>query len=73
MKKEKNNELMINFFGHSGYIYFLTDAMMAKDAFREYENACAMAGINIDNMRPSSAWLRDENGVDIDRIVFNQY
>lgn len=56
-------ELMLTL---KGYVYFETEAHTAKDALRAFQKAAEGAGINIDNLVPGKAFLRDEDGTDVD-------
>ena len=60
------NELMICF--GSDYLYFDTKEMTAREAFAEFVDICERIKINIDNVKFTSAVLRDKNGNDIDRL-----
>lgn len=53
------------------YMYFSTKQMTAREAFSEFVDICERVRINIDNMKFTSAVLRDKNGEDIDRIGWN--
>ena len=56
-------ELMLTL---EGYVYFNTDARTAKDALNAFRKAAESAGINVDNLVPGTAVLRDEDGIDAD-------
>ena len=56
-------ELMLTL---KGYVYFETEAHTAKDALRAFQKAAEGAGINIDNLVPGKAFLRNEDGADVD-------
>lgn len=63
------NELMIVY--KNNWIYFKTQESNAKSAYNDFETKCADAGINIDNMKPQKAILRNSVQEDIDEIIFN--
>ena len=54
-------ELMVCF-GNGGYMYYNTDQILIDKATREWGHVIDHAGMNIDNMNPTSACLRDNNG-----------
>ena len=61
------NELMIVL--ETGHLYYKTESESAEVAYREFENVCDNAGINIDNLPIIEAILRDEEGYDIDTFT----
>ncbi len=63
------NEIKIEF-GKAGYIYYKTDEDTAVWAVDEALNCMKNNGINVDNLNPIAAILRDENGNDIDSVVY---
>lgn len=54
-----------------GYVYFKTSARTVKDAMHAFRDAADNAGINIDNLVPGTAALRDADGNDVDTNVFS--
>lgn len=59
------NELMICF-GDGGYIYYNTYESEINKATKEWARLMDRIGINIDNLMPTSACLRDPDDVVID-------
>lgn len=59
------NELMVCF-GDGGYIYYNTDATEIDKATREWARIMDRAGMNIDNLVPTYACLRDNHDNNID-------
>lgn len=54
-----------------GYVYFKTNARTVKDAMQAFYNTANSAEINIDNLVPGTAVLRDDDGNDVDTNVFH--
>ncbi len=63
-------ELMLTL---KGYVYFETEAHTAKDALRAFQKAAESAGMNIDNLVPGKAFLRNEDGDDVDMLEVSKY
>ena len=63
------NEVKIEF-GKAWYIYYKTDEDTADWAVDEALNCMKNNGINVDNLNPVAAILRDENGNDIDSVTY---
>lgn len=63
------NEVKIEF-GKAGYIYYETDEDTAVWAVDEALNCMKNNGINVDNLHPTEAVLRDANGNDIDSVNY---
>lgn len=66
---ETMNEVKIEF-GKAGYIYYQTDEDTAVWAVGEALNCMKNNGINVDNLHPTEAVLRDANGNDIDSVSY---
>ncbi len=62
------NEIMICL-GDAGWVYYKTDETNCKWAIEEFEKALENAGVNTDNLNIKEAYLRNEEGNDIDRYV----
>lgn len=54
-----------------GYVYFKTNARTVKDAMHDFYGTANSAEINIDNLVPGTAVLRDDDGNDVDTNVFH--
>jgi hypothetical protein len=64
---ETENELMLPF--EDGWLYFKTGQTNAKDAFSELLEKAESIGLNFDNMKPRTVYLRDCSGQDFDKFT----
>lgn len=63
------NELKIEFINNN-YLYYATKETDVNRAFGEFCFVMDLVGVNLDNMKVKETVLRDRNGNDIDREVF---
>ncbi len=63
------NELMVVYSGGQ-WLYFKTQRTIIGEAYREYTEMMSRLGVNIDNMHPERAILRDADGSDIGAMQF---
>ena len=64
------NEVMVEF-GNGGYVYYDTDENNALWAAEEVLKCMENNGINVDNLYPTRAVLRDQNRNDISETDFH--
>lgn len=64
---DKMNELCLGF-GGCGHIYFSTKRGAVDVALMELRGRLDSIGVNIDNMSPKTAILRDSNGLTIEEV-----
>ncbi len=63
------NELKVEFVSND-YLYYATEETDVNRAFEEFYFAMDSVEVNLDNMKVKEIVLRDRNGNDIDREVF---